>query len=70
MGRTAGSMELELRMEQVDSDRQNLLNIILIIRSLDGHSAFDPNWHALSTQVYCDLRGYLMGQTGGMEETA
>jgi len=69
IGRTAGAMELEMRMQQVDSDRQNLLNISLIIRSLDGHSAFDPNWHALSTQVYCDLRGYLMGHRGGTEET-
>jgi serine/threonine-protein kinase len=68
LGRKTGLFEMDLRMQQADSVRQNLLRISVIMRSLDGDSTFDPHWRSLATQVFCDLRGYLMGQSGIVEE--
>jgi serine/threonine-protein kinase len=66
-----GSMiELELCMQQNDPERQNLLQMTVIMRPLDADSAFDPMWRSLSAQVYVDLRGYLMGHSGMVEERA
>jgi serine/threonine-protein kinase len=70
IGRKSGMLELDLRMRQADPLRQNLLFITVVIRSLDGGSTFDPYWRALCAQVFCDLRAYLMGQTGAVEGKA
>ncbi len=70
MARKSARIQVDLRLQQADAERQNLLKITVVMRSLDGHSVFDPHWHSLSAQVFCDLRGYLMGKTGGVEETA
>jgi hypothetical protein len=61
-------MEMDLRMEQADGDRQNHLLITVIMRSLNGDSTFDPLWRAMGTQVFCDLRAYLMGNSGTLVE--
>jgi len=62
--------ELMLRLERSSVDRQNLLRITVSMRPLNGESAFDPRWRGYTTQLFCDLRGYLMGQTGVVGETA
>src|SRR5262249_54078884 len=69
LGRKTGQIELDLRMQQIDAERQNHLLITVVMRSLDGNSTFDPSWRALAAQVFCDLRGYLMGKTGLLNET-
>jgi serine/threonine-protein kinase len=62
--RRTPSLELELHLQPAAADRQNHLFITVIVRALDGGSTFDPLWRNLASQVYCDLRAYLMGKTG------
>jgi serine/threonine-protein kinase len=64
IGRKSSEIEMDLRMQQLDAERNSRLLITVIMRSLNGSSAFDPLWRALAAQVFCDLRGYLMGQSG------
>jgi len=70
LGRQSGQIELVMRMQQADTERQNLLKIGVALRSLDGVSRHDPVWRDYCSQVFCDLRGYLMGQTGMVKEQA
>jgi eukaryotic-like serine/threonine-protein kinase len=62
--RRTGAIDLELRMQQADPQRPNLLLINVLMRAVNGDALFDPQWQALFNQVFCDLRGYLMGQSG------
>jgi serine/threonine-protein kinase len=64
LGRKSGEIELDLRMQQPDLDRTNRLFITVVMRSVNGHSSFDPLWRAVANQIYCDLRAYLMGNSG------
>jgi serine/threonine-protein kinase len=70
LGRKAtGRVEMTLHMQHAQNDRRNQLLITVVMRSLDGDSTYDPLWRALASQVYCDLRGYLMGKSGILERT-
>ena len=64
LGRGTDKIDLELKMRQVDPDRQNLLHITVSIRSADGDPMVGANWRASNDRVFCDLRGYLMGHSG------
>ena len=55
-------------MQQPDAERRNHLRITVVMRSLDGDATFDPRWRYLTAQVFCDLRAYLMGHTGVVED--
>jgi serine/threonine-protein kinase len=61
--RRANHIDLELRLQRGDSGRDNQLRITVVFRSPAGLNA-DDAWRNLCTQIFCDLRGYLMGQTG------
>jgi serine/threonine-protein kinase len=68
LGRNSGQLQMELHMEQTDSTRQNQLAITVLMRSLDGHSAFDTQWRNYTAQIFCDLRAYLIGHTEKVEQ--
>jgi serine/threonine protein kinase len=70
IGRKPEVIELELGLEQAASERQNQLNITVQMRSLHGESAADSVWRARCDQIYCDLRAYLMGQNGRIDDRA
>ncbi len=65
-------IEMELRLERPDDSRGSQLRITVILRPPSPALFGDPAWRRLCTQIYCDLRGYLMGQTDavGSETTA
>ncbi len=65
IGRKNDAMHMELRLQQTDANRSNRLRITVAMRSDSGRPSTDPVWRARCDQIYCDLRGYLMGQTGG-----
>jgi serine/threonine-protein kinase len=67
-GRRAGLVEMELRLERADPVRESQLRITVTMRSQSGDSALNPEWRARCTQIFCDLRGYLMGQTGQVRQ--
>jgi serine/threonine-protein kinase len=65
LGRKPG-IDLELRLQRGENGRDNQLKITVVFRSSTGADInSDAAWRAVCTQIYCDLRGYLMGQTGG-----
>jgi serine/threonine-protein kinase len=63
-GRKTGLVDMELRLERSDPVRESLLHITVTMRSQNGESGLNPEWRSRCNQIYCDLRGYLMGQTG------
>jgi len=61
LGRRNGIIDMELRLHRADPNRDSLLHITVLMRS--PHQAYaDKNWRDRCSQIYCDLRGYLMGQ--------
>ena len=58
------AIELELRLQRAETGRDNQLRITVIFRSPGNDLNADVAWRTLCTQIYCDLRAYLMGQSG------
>jgi serine/threonine-protein kinase len=70
LGRRAGAIDVELRLHRSDPQRENQLNITVVFRSSNADLNADLAWRKLCTQIFCDLRGYLMGQTGAVSTDA
>jgi eukaryotic-like serine/threonine-protein kinase len=68
LGRRA-PIDLELRLNRTDSGRENHLKITVVFRSSGNDLNADIAWRTLCTQIYCDLRGYLMGQNGDLGDS-
>jgi serine/threonine protein kinase len=64
LGRRASMIDMELRMEHSDPNRASHLRITVIFRAPGTDLNANMAWRNLCTQIFCDLRGYLMGQTG------
>ncbi|MBV8401619.1 MAG: hypothetical protein JOZ17_23280, partial [Acetobacteraceae bacterium] len=64
LGRRSGAVDVELRLHRTDPQRENQLHITVVFRSSNTDLNADLAWRKLCTQIFCDLRGYLMGQTG------
>jgi serine/threonine-protein kinase len=63
LGRRA-PIEMELRLNRAGAGRDNQLKITVVFRSSGNDLNADVSWRALCTQIYCDLRAHLMGQSG------
>ena len=57
-------IEIELCLEQIDTVKNNQLHITVVLRVAGKNVNEDPLWHARCDKVFCDLRAYLMGNTG------
>jgi len=68
--RRSSAIDMELRLEQADPDRASLVGITVLMRSPQGDAASDLIWRARCDQIYCDLRAYLMGQNGSLDDQA
>ncbi len=64
LGRRSGLIDVELQLQKADSGRDSLLRITVVLRPAETANAA-PDWRDRSAQIFCDLRGYLMGQTNG-----
>jgi serine/threonine-protein kinase len=62
LGRKAGLIEMYLRLLPINRKRQNQLKVTVLMRSLGGIPRDNELWRHRCTQIYSDLRGYLMGQ--------
>jgi eukaryotic-like serine/threonine-protein kinase len=71
IGRRPNKIDMELRLERPDDSRGSQLHITVVLRPPNPAIFGDPAWRKLCTQIFCDLRGYLMGQNGvvGAEST-
>jgi eukaryotic-like serine/threonine-protein kinase len=56
--------EVELCLEKVDPTKSNQLHITVVMRVPGRNCNDDPMLHARCDKIFCDLRAYLMGQTG------
>jgi serine/threonine-protein kinase len=65
MGRRS-AIDVELLLEHVEEGRDNQLFITVVFRAPAAELATDLAWRNLCTQIFCDLRAYLMGQTGSL----
>ena len=70
LGRRSGGIDVELRLHRTDPQRENQLHIAVVFRSSNTDLNADLAWRKLCTQIFCDLRGYLMGQTGAVSTDA
>jgi serine/threonine-protein kinase len=62
-------IDVELRLQRGEAGRDNHLRITVIFRSSGADLNTDTGWRSLCTRIYCDLRGYLMGQNGALGDT-
>jgi serine/threonine protein kinase len=62
IGRKSGLIDLELQLQKADTSRDSLLRITVVLRPVEVATA-NPDWRDRCAQIFCDLRGYLMGQS-------
>jgi serine/threonine-protein kinase len=67
LGRKNADIDMELRLQRNDQ-RDNQLRITVLIKPTNGDLSADLSWRGLCTQIFCDLRGYLMGSSSGISE--
>jgi tRNA A-37 threonylcarbamoyl transferase component Bud32 len=70
LGRRDGPTDVELRLEHGDEGRGNHLRITVVFRPPASDLAADLTWRNLCTQIFCDLRAYLMGHNGAVRAEA
>ena len=56
-------IDVELQLQRTDPTRDSVLQITVLMQPTDRRHAIDDEWRERCTQIFCDLRGYLMGQT-------
>jgi serine/threonine-protein kinase len=66
LGRRQNYIDVELLLEHTEEGRENHLSINVVFRTPSSELAADMGWRNLCTQIFCDLRAYLMGQTGNL----
>jgi serine/threonine-protein kinase len=58
--RTSTLIDLELQLHRPDGSRESLLHITALLRPTHPNVA-ERDWRSRCAQIFCDLRGYLMG---------
>jgi serine/threonine-protein kinase len=62
LGRRSAHIDVELLLERADALRESLLHITILMRPHDRRALDDGEWRGRCGRIFCDLRGYLMGQ--------
>jgi hypothetical protein len=70
LGRRANHVDMDLHLNHADNSRENHLRITVVFRAKGTDLSTDLSWRKLCTQIFCDLRAYLMGQTGTVSTDA
>jgi serine/threonine-protein kinase len=65
IGRKSGIIDVELLLERNHPAQPNRLSIRVIMRSPDPGAAVSDAWRVKCNDIFCDLRGYLMGNGVG-----
>jgi serine/threonine-protein kinase len=61
LNRRNGQIDVELQLQRTDPARDSLLHLTILMRPTDRRPADDQEWRDRAAQIFCDLRGYLMG---------
>ena len=64
--RESSRIDMELLLQRAETGRENQLRITVVFSSAGNDLNADASWRAVCTQIYCDLRAYLMGQTNAL----
>jgi serine/threonine-protein kinase len=62
LSRNAGMIDLELRLQKADPLRESFLHITVVLTPAEKKNACG-DWRDRAGRIFCDLRGYLMGQS-------
>jgi serine/threonine-protein kinase len=65
LARKSNYIDMELHLHRPDPGRDNL-QITVVLRPGSRNVSNDERWRNRCVQIFCDLRGYLMGQTGAV----
>jgi serine/threonine-protein kinase len=68
IGRKNFEIDMELNLQRTGGTRENLLHITVSMRPPQGGDLHNGEWRERCNQVFCDLRGYLLGNTGSVSE--
>ncbi len=63
MRRTSSPIDVELHMHHLDPTKENQLTVHVLFRPSHPALLTDRNWRQRCTQVFIELRAYLMGRT-------
>ena len=66
-GRKIADIDMELRLQRAEQ-RENQLRITVLLKPTQGDLSADLSWRSLCNQIFCDLRGYLMGSSSNVSE--
>lgn len=58
-------VDMELRLERLNPNLQNMLQITVIMSAPDKKTGASSDWRHRCNQIFCDLRGYLAGSNVG-----
>jgi serine/threonine-protein kinase len=70
LGRRFGAIEVELYLRQAPGQRQNQLRIIVAMRPGHNGTRVDAAWRTRCSEIFCDLRSYLLATTGNLADAA
>jgi serine/threonine-protein kinase len=62
LGPRSNFIDMELRLERSAAERDSLLNITVVLRPTNREVAHTLAWRERCSQIYCDLRAYVMGR--------
>ncbi len=66
LNRRSSLIDMELRLTRGENGRENLLRVTVVLKPVVGDLSADAGWRQVCNQIFCDLRGHLMGQTGNI----
>jgi serine/threonine-protein kinase len=58
--------DLELHLQRPIGGRENQLIVTVVVRPPPGDLTGDLAWQEVCGRIFCDLRAYLMGQSGAV----
>jgi len=65
LNRRSMQIDVELRLNRGDSYRDNHLRVTVVLKPVGSMDlSADAGWRSICNQIFCDLRGHLMGQAG------
>jgi serine/threonine-protein kinase len=67
LGRKNAEIDMELRLQHAEQ-RDNQIRITVLLKPAQGDLTADLSWRGLCNQIFCDLRGYLMGSNSALGE--
>ncbi len=60
-----GPMEIEMRLQQLDPDKDNKLRVTILFHAPDQTTERQLGWRERCNRLFCEVRAYLMGSSEG-----